>query len=111
MSAQAFAVRLAGADAAFSCNAGDTLLRAAQRAGLGFPYECNVGSCGNCKFELVEGEVHATWALAPGLSDKDRQRKRHLGCQSQPRSDCVVKLRLLPRYVPPHRPCHHARHR
>ncbi len=104
MSAQAFAVRVAGADVAFSCMAGDTLLRAAQRAGIGFPYECNVGSCGNCKFELVDGEVHAAWALAPGLSDKDRQRKRHLGCQSQPLSDCTIKLRQMPRCVPPHRP-------
>ncbi len=104
MSAQTFQVRLAGADTAFTCLAGDTVLRAAQRAGIGFPYECNVGSCGNCKFELVEGDVHTAWALAPGLSDKDRQRKRHLGCQSQPLGDCTIKLRTMPRCVPLHRP-------
>ncbi len=104
MSAQAFHVRLAGTDHAYTCAPDDTLLRAAQRAGLGFPYECNVGSCGNCKFELVEGEVATAWDQAPGLSDKDRQRKRHLGCQSSPLSDCVVKLRPSDRYVPPHRP-------
>ena len=61
-------VRLAGADTAFVCDADDTLLRAAQRAGIGFPYECNVGSCGNCKFELIEGEVQTAWSEAPGLS-------------------------------------------
>ncbi|HET7746796.1 MAG TPA: 2Fe-2S iron-sulfur cluster-binding protein, partial [Vicinamibacteria bacterium] len=31
----------------FECGRGDTILRAALRAGLGFPYACNVGSCGN----------------------------------------------------------------
>ena len=97
-------VRLAGADTAFGCDADDTLLRAAQRAGIGFPYECNVGSCGNCKFELVEGEVATAWAEAPGLSAKDRERKRHLGCQTRPQSDCVIKLRPAPRYQPPQRP-------
>jgi toluene monooxygenase electron transfer component len=88
----------------FACGADDTLLRAAQRAGLGFPYECNVGSCGNCKFELIEGELANAWPAAPALTDKDRQRKRHLGCQSRPLSDCVIKLRPAPRYEPPHRP-------
>ncbi len=104
MSAPAYSVRLAGADTSFACQPGDTVLRAAQRAGLGFPYECNVGSCGTCKFELVEGEVLEAWPQAPGLTDKDRQRKRHLGCQSQPLGDCLVKLRPNDRYAPVHRP-------
>lgn len=104
MSDGAFRIRLGGGDIAYACAPDDTVLRAAQRAGLGFPYECNVGSCGNCKFELVEGELATAWPEAPGLSDKDRQRKRHLGCQSRPLSDCTVKLRTMDRYVPPHRP-------
>ena len=104
MSARTFNIRLAGGDTAYACAADDTLLRAAQRAGLGFPYECNVGSCGNCKFELIEGELATAWPEAPGLSDKDRQRKRHLGCQSLPLSDCTVKLRPSAHYQPPHVP-------
>jgi toluene monooxygenase electron transfer component len=32
----------------YSCDADDTLLRAGLRAGLGFPNECNAGSCGTC---------------------------------------------------------------
>lgn len=104
MSATAHCIRVAGSEAAFACASGDTVLRAAQRAGLGFPYECNVGSCGNCKFELVDGEVQMNWAEAPGWTDKDRQRKRYLGCQARPLDDCLLKLRLDARYVPPHRP-------
>ena len=104
MDGQPHRVRLAGTELSYPCAADDTLLRAAQRAGLGFPYECNVGSCGNCKFELIEGDVATLWPDAPGLSDKDRQRKRHLGCQSRPLGDCVIKLRPSERYQPPHRP-------
>lgn len=104
MVANAHRIRLAGSDAAYDCHADDTVLRAAQRAGIGFPYECNVGSCGNCRFELVDGEVEVAWPQAPGWTDKDRQRRRFLGCQSRPIGDCVVKLRTDPRCEPRHRP-------
>ena len=104
MSAPVHHLRVAGSDAAFDCARSDTVLRAAQRAGLGFPYECNVGSCGNCKFELLEGEVATAWREAPALTDKDRQRQRHLGCQTQPLGECLIKLRLAERYAPVHRP-------
>jgi toluene monooxygenase electron transfer component len=104
MNTPAHRIRLAGGATEFDCAPGDTVLRAAQRAGLGFPYECNVGSCGNCKFELLEGELSDAWPQAPGLSDKDRLRQRHLGCQSRPLGACHIKLRTLDRYVPPHRP-------
>lgn len=97
-------IRIAGSDLSFECGPEDTVLRAAQRAGLGFPYECNVGSCGNCKFELVEGEVQMQWAQAPGWTAKDQQRNRYLGCQARPLDGCTVKVRLDGRYLPRHRP-------
>lgn len=88
----------------FSCQERDTLLRAALRAGIGFPYECNVGSCGNCKFELIEGEIQSHWLEAPGLSEKDKQKNRHLGCQSVAKGDVRIKLRPQERYTPIHKP-------
>lgn len=104
MSAVLRRLQVAGSDQAFDCAPGDTVLRAAQRAGLGFPYECNVGSCGNCRFELVQGELDTLWPQAPGWTEKDRQRRRHLGCQSSPATDCMIKLRLADIYAPVHRP-------
>lgn len=97
-------VRLAGSELAYDCAEDDTLLRAAQRAGLGHPYECNVGACGNCRVELVDGAVEDAWPGAPGLSERDRQRGRLLACQTRPRADCTLKVRLGDRYRPPHRP-------
>lgn len=97
------AVRIAqGAE--FSCEDGDTLLRAGLRAGLGFPYECNAGSCGTCKVELVEGRVDSLRPDAPGLSEADRAKGRVLACQSRPLADCTIKVRLRAENVPHHRP-------
>lgn len=79
-----------GAD--FDCAADDVLLRAGLRAGVPLAYECNVGGCGSCKFELLEGEVADAWPLAPGLSERDRNRNRRLACQSRPVSDCRIKM-------------------
>jgi toluene monooxygenase electron transfer component len=88
----------------YTCAEGDTLLRAGLRAGLGFPYECNAGSCGTCKVELLEGEVSSLRPDAPGLADRDRAKNRVLACQSVPSTDCAIKLRLRPENVPHHRP-------
>jgi len=88
----------------YRCDERDTLLRAALRAGLGMPYECNSGSCGTCKVELVEGEVRSLRPDAPGLGERDRAKNRVLACQAQPGSDCRIKVRLRPENVPHHRP-------
>lgn len=83
----------------------DALLRAALRAGLAFPYECNVGGCGSCRFELLDGGVQTLWDAAPGLSDREKRRGKHLACQSRPVSDCRIKVRLDADAAPaPYRP-------
>ena len=97
------AIALSGGPA-FDCAEDDTLLRAGLRAGLGLPYECNSGSCGTCKVELVRGEVLSLRPDAPGLGERDRERNRVLACQSQPASDCEIKVRLREENVPRHRP-------
>ena len=101
-------IALSGTEIAWRCEDGDTVLRSALRAGLGFPYECNVGSCGNCRFDLVAGEVEHLRSDPPGLSERDRQRGRRLGCQAKPLADCTVKARLMPHYVSRHRPVRQA---
>ncbi|MEP7069539.1 MAG: 2Fe-2S iron-sulfur cluster-binding protein [Usitatibacter sp.] len=88
----------------FACGADDTLLRAGLRAGLGFPYECNAGSCGTCKVELVEGQITSLRPDALGLADRDRAKNRVLACQARPGTDCTIKVRLREENVPRHRP-------
>lgn len=89
----------------FACDSDDVLLRAALRSGQGLSYECNVGGCGTCKFELIEGEVKVLWDAAPGLNPRDKQRGRMLACQCVPLGNCVIKPMIVDdSFKPMHRP-------
>jgi toluene monooxygenase electron transfer component len=90
-------ITVANAGTVFACE-DDTIMRAAVRAGLGFPYECNAGSCGTCRFELIEGQVVHERANSPAWGERDRQRNRYLGCQTRPLSDCKIKVYLGDQY-------------
>jgi len=83
---------------------GDTVLRAALRAGVGLAHECNAGGCGACKFELIDGELETLWPDAPGLSERDRRRGRHLACQCRALGPLRIKASAGPEYVPRIRP-------
>ncbi|WP_214368412.1 2Fe-2S iron-sulfur cluster-binding protein [Pseudonocardia sp. H11422] len=85
-------VSVDGTDVRFVCAEGDTLLRAALRAGVGLGYECNSGSCGSCRYQLLSGTVHDRRPEAPGLSARDRRRERRLACQSEPTAPCTIRV-------------------
>ncbi|MCO5977804.1 2Fe-2S iron-sulfur cluster-binding protein [Ideonella oryzae] len=94
-------VSLNGGEACFEVAEGDTLLRAALRAGVALPYECGVGACGCCRCEVEQGQVEVLWAEAPGLSERDRRKGRQLACQCRPQGDVALKMRLDPRGTAP----------
>lgn len=87
-------IRIQNLPQAFIAEPGETLLRSALRADIAWPYECNTGGCGTCKFELLSGEVEVLRADAPGLSDRDRRKNRHLACQCRASASCEVKLHI-----------------
>jgi toluene monooxygenase electron transfer component len=86
-------ITIADTDVHFECASNDSILRAGLRAGLNLPYECNVGSCGTCKFEVLAGEVKVLSDNAPGLSERDKKKGRQLACQCLPLIDCTIKVR------------------
>jgi len=90
--------------AEYDCADDDTILRAALRAGHGMAYSCNVGSCGNCRFELIEGSVHHLRTDPPAWSERDLKRNRWLGCQARPEGPCRIKFRADPAYISKHPP-------
>ena len=49
-------VTLAASGKRFEVREGETVLEAAQRAGLALSYSCLAGVCGSCKATLLEGE-------------------------------------------------------
>ena len=89
-----FSIEIDDLDVRIGCAGDDTVLRAALRAGVAFPYECNSGGCGSCKFELISGAVDNLWEDAPGRSLRDVKRGRLLACQCVPTRDCRIKVRL-----------------
>ncbi len=96
-------ISVQGSDTAFECG-DDYILRAALGEGLGFPYECGSGSCGNCRFELIEGDIVYPHGTPSILTEKDAARNRHLACQCKPTTDLSIKVRLFSEYAPLHQP-------
>jgi len=93
-------IHIDGSVIGFEQDASDTVLRAALRAGIGFPYECNSGGCGSCRFDVVSGSVDVLWPEAPGLSERDRRKGRQLACQCRATGDLAIRVRTGPEYQP-----------
>jgi ferredoxin len=69
----------------------ETVLDAAERAGVGLPFGCLTGACGTCTGQVVEGRVeHARPPRA--LKDRHREAGYALLCVARPRSDCLVRV-------------------
>lgn len=100
-------VTVEGTGQQFAQDGGDTLLRAALRARVGLPYECNAGGCGSCRIEVVEGDVVDLWPDAPGRSARDRRTGKLLACQARAVGDAVIRVRTSAEYVGPVAPARH----
>ena len=77
----------------FSCDAGESILAAAIRAGVGLPYGCKNGACGSCKGKLVSGQAELGTHLERALSAAEREACHTLFCCAMPQSDVVIEAR------------------
>ncbi|HVL36076.1 MAG TPA: 2Fe-2S iron-sulfur cluster-binding protein [Burkholderiales bacterium] len=85
-----FTVRLASGEA-FGAQAGETLLAAAARAGVGLPCDCRAGGCGTCRVQLLEGRV--TYEEPPlALSPEEMAAGFALACQGRAASDVLLRV-------------------
>ena len=100
-------VSIPGAERSFFQSPDDpSLLQAALRAGLPFPYECSSGGCGTCRIKITRGTFESLWAVAPGLSESHRRRGFALACQTRATSDLDIAVTLgafQDEWVRPHR--------
>lgn len=87
----AFRVTLEGSGDSFVVTPPESILAAARRAGHWLPYECGWGSCATCKAVVTDGEVRALFPDAPGRSDRDLRRGRHLLCQTTAATDLAIR--------------------
>ncbi len=70
----------------------ETLLQAALRQGVDFPYSCRVGGCATCKCRLLDGKVKELTRSDYILSDTELDQGYIIACQSVPRSDIRVAV-------------------
>lgn len=84
-------VRLEGG-VEISTQPGETVLNAALRSGVAFPFSCKVGGCGSCKCQLLEGKVKELTDKSYLLTREELQQNYILGCQSVPRSDLRLRI-------------------
>ncbi len=79
----------------FTAEAGETILAAALRAGIGLPYGCKSGTCGTCKSTVIDGRWEQGAHAASALSAQEAAGGRLLVCCSVARSDLVIEAREL----------------
>jgi len=68
------------------------LLQAALNAGIKWPCDCKVGSCGTCRCILKEGKVKALNDFAYVLDGDMLKQGYILACKSQLKTDLVVEV-------------------
>lgn len=72
----------------------ETLLAAALRGGVAFPYSCRVGGCGSCKCKLTSGDVKELTETGYLLTKEELEQGYILACQSVPRGDVQIEVEL-----------------
>lgn len=80
---------LAASGAAFTATDGETLLAAAERAGIALPSSCRNGTCRTCICRAVQGQVQhlVEW---PGLSADEKRDGWLLPCVAVAESDLTL---------------------
>jgi len=84
-----FKVKIESSEHRFAVEAGETLLDAALRQGIGLPYGCRNGACGSCIATLLSGEV----VYPDGKLEVTLEPGQVAICQAHARSDLSLKVR------------------
>ncbi|MET3130894.1 CDP-4-dehydro-6-deoxyglucose reductase [Oxalobacteraceae bacterium GrIS 1.11] len=77
----------------FSCEADETVLAAAIRAGVGLPYGCKNGACGSCKGKIVAGTVQHKAHQQRALTLEEEAAGFSLFCCATTGADLVIEAR------------------
>ena len=85
-----FRVTIPSLGKSFKANRGETILEAAENAGLDLPYGCRRGMCGTCVARVLSGEVSMPGEDLFGLMDDERERGYILMCSTYAASDLEI---------------------
>ncbi len=78
--------------------AGETILEAALREGIAFPYECRNGGCGKCKCTVVYGDVEQGPHQRSALPAEERAAGKVLACSATALTD--IEIEYVPTELP-----------
>lgn len=90
-----YRISIAGSDVAFRCEAGETLLNAAERSGYSVPYSCRKGVCSTCEGGVVSGAGRSSVQ-----GDVEAPAERVLLCCLRPSSDMTIAPRKIEKREP-----------
>ncbi len=86
-----FSIKVLPSGHEFSANPDETILEAALRNGLAFPYGCRGGACGACIGQIVSGEIR--YDDEPmGLSEAQASIGMSLFCVAKPVTDLTIEI-------------------
>ena len=88
-----YTVTLKSTGRRFDVAVGETVLEAAQRAGIALPYSCRAGVCGSCKATLLAGRCEYPRNPPLALDADERAHRAVLLCQAVPASDLLLEAR------------------
>jgi CDP-4-dehydro-6-deoxyglucose reductase len=89
-------ITIQASERSFSVEAGETILAAGIRQGVGLPYGCRDGACGSCKSRLVTGQVVHGAHQSKALTADEEAAGQILTCCAQPLGDCLIEARVVP---------------
>lgn len=87
-----FKISVGSGGRSFTAEVDETVLDAAIRHGLAFPYACRNGVCGACKGKVVSGEIVYPNGQPGALSETEAAIGQALFCCAQARSDLELEV-------------------
>jgi p-cymene monooxygenase electron transfer component len=78
----------------FEVGRNQTVLECALAAGIAYPHDCTVGTCGQCRSRLLDGKVDAITPFGYTLSREELAAGYILACQAVPESDLRIEVSL-----------------
>ncbi|MBI3143927.1 MAG: ring-hydroxylating dioxygenase ferredoxin reductase family protein [Pseudogulbenkiania sp.] len=77
-----------------TCNENEKLADAAYRQQVNIPLDCRDGACGACRCHCESGsyDLPESSYIEDALTAEEASQGYILGCQTRPKSDCVIKV-------------------
>jgi CDP-4-dehydro-6-deoxyglucose reductase len=87
-----FTATIVNTGQSFEVKGGINLLQAALNAGIEWPHDCRVGSCGSCRAIIKSGKVKPLNDFSYVLDGEQLKSGMVLACQSRLQSDVEVEV-------------------